>query len=112
MRNKVIGGLTAIILLLIIYISINSYFSVFTTEKWEKYPSMRIKMVGSMFLKNFNENNFENTTREEVINVLGNPDYSSNEYFSYNISGKFSDWGLDFHTDTNGAVNYYKVRIP
>ena len=34
MRNKVIGGLTAIILLLTIYISINSYFSVFTTEKW------------------------------------------------------------------------------
>jgi len=48
---------------------VNSYFSEFSQEKWGKYPYQRYNMLEDMT----DEINFMGMSKEEVIDILGNP---------------------------------------
>jgi len=51
------------------YYSVDCYLNDFTPEKWEKYPNERYHMLENMT----KEINFLGMTKEEVIEILGEP---------------------------------------
>ena len=63
------------------YFAVHGYLGVFTTEKWEKYTYERCYM-----LDDFTEKySLETMTKDDMLAVLGEPDYITDGKFNYNV---------------------------
>ena len=63
------------------YFVVHGYLSVFTTEKWEKYTYERHYMLDD-FTKKYS---LETMTKDDVLAILGEPDYITDDKFNYNV---------------------------
>lgn len=90
-----------------ILVSVNYYISAFTPKKWENNAKLRIYMIENLE----EEHNPIGKNSEEIISLLGNPQYINDNTYEYYFGDSMIDpYGYQIEFENDIAINTQLVE--